>query len=464
MRDIGTTSKAISFAAGIIAVTVGILSVGGWVFHVPILRSGVPGFAPIRANMAVALILMGSALILLQPETTESPGKIYRIAQILSSLACLIGILTLLEYASGWDPGIDHLLVKPIKGDIWTFRSVRMPMMAAWDIVLTSLALILIDTKLLKNIWPSQFLAFAATLIALLAITGYTHGVRSLYSIGGQTQMALYAAIVFIFLGLGIILSRPGHGVMLALVANSNSGKLARRLLIVLVAVSMVAGPLVLYAERRGFSHGFGESVFTLMNILLLSFVVFITAMPLYRSENAQTESAIALKNTLDNLETRVRERTSDLSKANRELQAEIKEREAAEANVRLLSTPVLRLRNQLLVLPIIGSIDASRAQQLTDQLLDAIGQDRAKIVLLDVTGTAIIDSPVALHIIQAAEAARLLGATVIATGISVENARTLVKTGIGLSNIKICSDLQSGIDEADRLMGYKTIDSEEAA
>ena len=122
------------------------------------------------------------------------------------------------------------------------------------------------------------------------------------------------------------------------------------------------------------------------------------------------------------------------------------------------LSTPVLQLRPGLLILPIIGMLDSRRAQQLTEQLLQAIRARRGKVVVLDVTGVAAVDSRVANHLIQTVDAARLMGATAIITGVSPEVAQSLVGLGIGLGNVTTVADLQGGIDEADRLLGLKVV------
>lgn len=122
------------------------------------------------------------------------------------------------------------------------------------------------------------------------------------------------------------------------------------------------------------------------------------------------------------------------------------------------LSTPVLQLRPGLLILPIIGMLDSRRAQQLTEQLLQSIRARRGKVVVLDVTGVAAVDSRVANHLIQTVDAARLMGATAIITGVSPEVAQSLVGLGIALGNVTTVADLQGGIDEADRLLGLKVV------
>jgi rsbT co-antagonist protein RsbR len=136
--------------------------------------------------------------------------------------------------------------------------------------------------------------------------------------------------------------------------------------------------------------------------------------------------------------------------------------REQQEA-IRELSTPVLQVRERLLILPIIGVIDPHRARQLTEQLLRGIRTNRARVIVIDITGVAAMDANVANHLVLTVEAARLLGATVIVTGLSPEIAQTLVNIGVDLGKMNTVGDLQGGIEEAERLLGYKVFPIAEA-
>jgi rsbT co-antagonist protein RsbR len=123
---------------------------------------------------------------------------------------------------------------------------------------------------------------------------------------------------------------------------------------------------------------------------------------------------------------------------------------------IRELSTPVLQVREQLLILPIIGVLDSQRARQVTEQLLRAIRANRAKVVVIDITGVPTIDSTVANHLVQTVDASGLMGASVIITGLSSDIALTLVTIGLDLSKMNAVGDLQGGIEEAERLLGYE--------
>jgi rsbT co-antagonist protein RsbR len=127
---------------------------------------------------------------------------------------------------------------------------------------------------------------------------------------------------------------------------------------------------------------------------------------------------------------------------------------------MRELSTPVLQLRDRLLILPIIGVLDSARARQLTEQLLGAIRDNRATVVVIDITGVATIDRTVANHLVQTVEASRLMGARTILTGLSSEIAQTLVDLDVDLGMMKTVGDLQGGLEEAERLAGYRDADA----
>src|SRR5437763_78199 len=136
--------------------------------------------------------------------------------------------------------------------------------------------------------------------------------------------------------------------------------------------------------------------------------------------------------------------------------------REQQEA-IRELSTPVLPVRERLLILPIIGLIDAQRARQLTEQLLRAIRANRAKVVVIDITGGPAKDADVANHLVRTVDASRLQGAKVIVSGLSPKIAQTLVTVGVDTSKTNTVGDLQGGLEEAERLLGYQVVPVPEA-
>lgn len=119
---------------------------------------------------------------------------------------------------------------------------------------------------------------------------------------------------------------------------------------------------------------------------------------------------------------------------------------EAQQATLRELSTPLLPIAEDVLVMPLIGVVDTQRAQQFTEVLLQGVAAHRARAVILDITGVGVVDTGVANAIVRASQAVKLLGAQVVLTGIRPEVASTLVTMGASLGDIVIHSSLHGGI------------------
>ncbi|KAB8145201.1 PAS domain S-box protein [Chloroflexia bacterium SDU3-3] len=119
---------------------------------------------------------------------------------------------------------------------------------------------------------------------------------------------------------------------------------------------------------------------------------------------------------------------------------------EAQAAALHELSTPLIPLADGVVAMPLIGSIDSARAQQVIDTLLSGVAEHRARITILDITGVPVVDTKVANALLSAAQAVRLLGGEVVLTGIRPEVAQTLVGLGVDLGSIITLASLQSGI------------------
>lgn len=118
----------------------------------------------------------------------------------------------------------------------------------------------------------------------------------------------------------------------------------------------------------------------------------------------------------------------------------------AQAAAIAELSTPLIPITKDIVVMPLIGTIDARRAQQMIDTLLHGITALRVRVAILDITGVAVVDTQVAQAVISAAQMAKLLGAQIMLTGIRPEVAQTLVSLDADLRVLTTHSTLQSGI------------------
>lgn len=129
---------------------------------------------------------------------------------------------------------------------------------------------------------------------------------------------------------------------------------------------------------------------------------------------------------------------------------------EAQRQAIQELSTPIIPVMDQIIVMPLIGSIDSLRAQDITRTLLAGIRENRAKVVILDITGVLLVDSGVANHLNKTIQAARLKGARTIITGVSDAVAETIVDLGIDWSGIETLADLRTGLMVALNSLGLK--------
>ncbi|MEN6349418.1 MAG: PAS domain S-box protein [Syntrophomonas sp.] len=180
-------------------------------------------------------------------------------------------------------------------------------------------------------------------------------------------------------------------------------------------------------------------------------------------TERKNAEEALRLSH--EKLESRVKERTSELEILNQALRLEIEERRRAEEiisrqaqEILEVSTPVIQIWEGIVTVPLIGTLDSARTQQLMEQLLQKIVDTASSIALIDVTGVPTIDSKTARYLIETISAVHLLGSEVVLTGIRPEIARTLVQLGIDLSHVHTLSSFSAGLLFAFNLLELQVV------
>lgn len=147
-------------------------------------------------------------------------------------------------------------------------------------------------------------------------------------------------------------------------------------------------------------------------------------------------------------LEQIVDQRTADLQLVVSRLEeAGLHQQNLIQA-LRDVSTPILPVIRNVLVIPLIGQLDQQRLAEVTTSLLGRIERSNVRIALLDITGAPLIDTAAAQAILQLVQAARLLGCEIRLVGIAPEVAQTLVTLGVDLGGIHTAVDLQSGVDQ----------------
>lgn len=281
-----------------------------------------------------------------------------------------------------------------------------------------------------------------AVLIASAGLTGAVFFVTVIYGYPAATPFLLVTLLPIILTGLLI----------------------ETRALIAIAAVSGLLPAFILFLHPA-IDPFIDDSVqppgdLTIVAVALFVLVLLVVATiiasfgPVLRQSLIRTLSREQELNLLRaSLETTINERTADLQKAlhaveqrEAQLQQTLIELRTSQETIRELSAPVLPILPGVLVTPLIGAIDEARAQVFVSNVLHAIERERARYVIFDITGVPLVDTQVARTILQAADAARLLGAQVAVVGIRPEVAQTMVGLGVALKQMHTFANLQQAI------------------
>ena len=122
------------------------------------------------------------------------------------------------------------------------------------------------------------------------------------------------------------------------------------------------------------------------------------------------------------------------------------------------LSTPVVKLWEGILALPLIGTLDSARTQIVMESLLEAIVQTNSKVAIIDITGVPTVDTVVAQHLLKTVTAARLMGADCIISGVRPQIAQTIVHLGINLLDVTTKATLSDAFAIALQRSGFKFV------
>ena len=131
---------------------------------------------------------------------------------------------------------------------------------------------------------------------------------------------------------------------------------------------------------------------------------------------------------------------------------------------IRELQTPVIQVWDGILALPIVGTLDTMRAQEMNEALLQRIVETGSEIVILDITGVPLVDTAIARHLLETVTAARLLGAETLIVGLSPQTALTLVHLGLDLSGVTTRTTLAKGLALAFAKLGLAVVPRRTAA
>lgn len=183
LAPLGHQALVLSRWVATVAIVIGSLVLAGWALGIGSLKAVVPGLATMKANTAFAFVLCGVVLWLASCDLARLPTT-----RACAAAVAAIGLLTLCQYALGWQLGIDQLLFRADEGDV--LHPGRMAPATAVSFILLGVAFLTLDARPRGGRWPAQWLALAVAFGASLALLGYAYGVESLYRVGAYSSIA----------------------------------------------------------------------------------------------------------------------------------------------------------------------------------------------------------------------------------------------------------------------------------
>ena len=290
-----------------ITILIALLVIFGWVENITLFKSIFPHLVSMKVNTAVAFLLAGSSLWLLQQPGTWQK----RWSRILAVAVGVIGGVTLSQDLFGYNLGIDQWLVPEAVGTLGTSSPGRMAPITACNLSLTGIALWLLRRRSQVAVWASQILSLVMGLLAWQVIVGYLYSVSPLYGFSSYTQVALHTAGLFLLLQAGLLCVRPDRGLMRLITNDRVSGFIGRRLLLAAIVTPTGLGWVIERAIRsRVFPPEFGLSLLVIACTVVFILLIWRTLETLdrrdrerYQAERMQEKTEIALRQANEQFE-----------------------------------------------------------------------------------------------------------------------------------------------------------------
>jgi PAS domain S-box-containing protein len=272
---------------GVFSVAFGIWVLTGWMFHIHILESILPGQVAVKANAAACFILIGFALWFLRKEPSPVASGWKWAAKIAAIIAGTVGLLSLLEFIYGWDLGIDQLLFTAGADDIP--GSVRLGLMSpitAFGLVSLGPALLLLDAKTRLGRWSAQLLPGGVAIAAMFGILDFVLDPNTTH-----THISpITAAALFLF-SFGLMFARTQSGLGALVASATFGGTLMRRLFPAAILAPLVIGGLRWKGELSGlYSEWTGLTMTTVFTVVLLASLTAWTAFVVDRSDEVRRQ------------------------------------------------------------------------------------------------------------------------------------------------------------------------------
>lgn len=261
------------FFCAVVVITVPLIVLVGWFLDITFLKSVLPNYPEMMPNTAVAFTITGIGLFG-AAKADRSVGA--RQAAVFCGIAvCLIGFITLIEYITRFDAGIDTLLISTGGIDAASPRPGRMSPHSALNFTIMGASLALLGGRLAHQ-KISEALALLISITTYAALLGYLYGAEQLYGIAKYSSMAVHTAGLFIVCSLGLLAANANSRVAKVVTSDTLGGAAARRLLPAIVLIPTLIGWLLIAGQDRGlFDTGFGAVLTVFLSVVLMFAIIY---------------------------------------------------------------------------------------------------------------------------------------------------------------------------------------------
>ena len=287
--------RTLSIVFAALTFSIGGAALLGWILKNEILKRIHPDLVTMKANTAVCLMLVGVSVFLLQDSAASVIKR--RIVQSLAVVVALVGLLTLSQHIVGWNLGIDQLLFYESREDAGQSFAGRMGVAASLNFTFLGIALSFLDARSPRWFRLSNISVLTVATITLLVFLYYFYGIE-VEPVAHYFTIALHTVVAFLSICLAILLARPKRGLFAMLLGNSPGAIVARRMWPALLIVIILGWIRSMGRDAGWFGPGFATAAFVVAVLLLLTGLIWWTALSLNRTDRERRLAELALRDS----------------------------------------------------------------------------------------------------------------------------------------------------------------------
>ena len=279
--------RAYSIDLSLVAFCIGATGLLGWIVDNEYLKRIYPSFVTMKANTAVCLMLSAISLFLVEDRKASTTKR--SLSRVLAVIVGIIGLVTLSEHLVGWNTGLDQVLFHESLKEAGLSFPGRMGVAASLNFSFIGVALSLLDVRARRWFRVANIAVLFVIAITLLVFLYYFYGIEQREPFAYYFTIALHTVVAFLALAGAILLARPDRGVITALLGNSPGAVVARRMWPMLLIVILLGWIRTNLRNAGWSSPGFTSAVFVLAMLVLLSSLIWWTAVSLNRTDRERS-------------------------------------------------------------------------------------------------------------------------------------------------------------------------------